>query len=52
VTGIVNLNKLLHNKDERHESDEVLHELLRHPHEQTKAVSMGTAGAGCECCEC
>ncbi len=51
ATGIVTMTCLLRNKDDRHASDDVLHQLLgprKRPGIQQKAMAM--AGTGSECC--
>lgn len=50
VTGIATIADLLRNKDDRRESDKVLHHLLGRKTPQRKP-RMGTAGAGSESCD-
>lgn len=50
VTGIATIADLLRNRDNRQESDKVLHHLLGRKAPQRKP-KMGTAGAGSESCD-
>ncbi len=50
VTGIATIADLLRNKDNRQESDKVLHHLLGRKKPEKKP-KMGTAGAGSESCD-